>query len=205
MSGRHFCATSAAITVVLVFSLWAVAAPPENAGGAEPWIVEEQGFKITLQPEWAETGTPGGAKYRYLDQGGQSQAFFFTYGKNERFGTSALMGKPDPLEAVLESKIKNNFKDHVNYKPVGTQRRKIGGCDAVIHDFTFGKDEYSSAYRACMIAVDDTPSSAPDKKAAPSLYEFDFMVMDPNRFDEFKAIFDQILDSMKFVALLRAK
>ncbi|NCB17554.1 MAG: hypothetical protein EOM65_15445, partial [Synergistales bacterium] len=119
-------------------SIQAVPKPPvQEAKKAEPRTVEEHGFTMTLAGGWSESGDAMGAKYRYAGAVGQHLASFFPFGKDEKAGVTALfalMEKKDALEAVLASKVRDDFPGYGDYTAVDTFRRKVAGSDAIIHD-----------------------------------------------------------------------
>ena len=178
-----------------------VAATQGGAQGTQagPRRVEEDGFVLDLGPGWRDSNDAMGAKYRYYGADGGLLASFFPFGRDkgdEGMAIVALIGKADPLDAVLAAKVGNTFKTFGEYAAVGTRKRKIAGCDAIVHDFSFRQGATQGMYRWCIVAVKDKPDTS-SEIFAPSIYHFAFMTSHADRFDELKTAFDAVLDSMK--------
>lgn len=181
-------------------SIQAVPKPPvQEVKKAEPRTVEEHGFTMTLEGGWSDSGDAMGAKYRYAGADGQQLASFFPFGKDEKAGVTALfalMEKKDALEAVLASKVRDDFPGYGDYTAVDTFRRKVAGSDAIIHDFRSRKENVQVMFRWCIVAVSAVPANE-TTLTAPSVYDFAFLTSHPDRFGELKPVFDAVLDSMK--------
>ena len=181
-------------------SIQAVPKPPvQEVKKAEPRTVEEHGFTMTLAGGWSDSGDAMGAKYRYAGADGHYLASFFPFGKDEKAGVTALfalMEKRDALEAVLASKVRDDFPGYGDYTAVDTFRRKVAGSDAIIHDFRSRKENVQVMFRWCIVAVSAVPANE-TTLTAPSVYDFAFLTSHPDRFGELKPVFDAVLDSMK--------
>jgi hypothetical protein len=162
-----------------------------------PRKIEEHGFVMELASGWIETNDPAGAKYRFYGPDKKLVASFFPFDRDEKSAVDALFaiaGKSDPLEAVLNGKIATSFKTFGDYAPLGTKRRTVAGCDAIVHDFSFKQGEIKGVYHWCIVAVKDKPDVG-TQKFAPSCYSFAFVTYRPEKFAELTPVFDVILDS----------
>ena len=164
-----------------------------------PRKVEEHGFILELGAGWVDSNDPMGAKYRLYGPDRKLLASFFPFDRNEKSATDALFaiaGKSDPLDAVLNGQIATNFKTFGNYAPLGTKRRTVAGCDAIVHDFSFEQGNIKGVYHWCIVAVKDKPDIG-TQIFPPSCYSFAFVTYRPDRFAELASVFDAVLDSAK--------
>ena len=164
-----------------------------------PRKIEEHGFILELGAGWIDTNDPMGAKYRLYGPDRKLLASFFPFDRNEKSAIDALFaiaGRSDPLDAVLNGQIATNFKTFENYAPLGTKRRTVAGCDAIVHDFSFEQGNVKGVYHWCIVAVKDKPDVG-TQKFAPSCYSFAFVTYRPEKFAELTPVFDAILDSAK--------
>ena len=164
-----------------------------------PRKVEEHGFILELGAGWVDSNDPMGAKYRLYGPDRKLLASFFPFDRNEKSATDALFaiaGKSDPLDAVLNGQIATNFKTFGNYAPLGTKRRTVAGCDAIVHDFSFEQGNIKGVYHWCIVAVKDK-TDVGTQIFPPSCYSFAFVTYRPDRFAELASVFDAVLDSAK--------
>lgn len=174
-------------------------AQPPDVTQTGPRKVEEHGFILELGAGWIDTNDSMGAKYRLYGPDRKLLASFFPFDRDEKSAVDALFaiaGKSDPLEAVLNGKIATSFKTFNNYAPLGTKRRTVAGCDAIVHDFSFEQGNTKGVYHWCIVAVKEKPDVG-TQKFAPSCYSFAFVTYRPEKFAELAPVFDAVLDSAK--------
>jgi hypothetical protein len=124
-----------------------------------------------------------------------SLMFFGRIPADETNALFAIQQGKNPLEKILADDIEYR-KTMGRYIPLGTTKRTVAGCDAIVHDLSIEKGKDVFLYRLCFVAVpaaDDTPA----RTYAPAIFHFVFSSHRKDSFNAAKPAMDALLDLMK--------
>ncbi len=160
--------------------------------------VDDMGLSFELPAGWSASNDPAGAKYRQHDAAGSLLSSLLVYKPDPMAGMEVILGASiaSALDATLKTKIESEFKKYDRYSALGTNKRKIGGYDGLVHDLTFETQGRSVSYRWCVFAMPQK-SDSPTTIVAPVIQSFAFMTMAVNRANELRRGWEVILDSMR--------
>ncbi|MDI9388845.1 MAG: hypothetical protein QM441_06410 [Synergistota bacterium] len=166
--------------------------------------VKEDVFLFNLGGEWSKAYDPEKddmPKYNLAAKsgsGGLTSLLFF--GRDNFLETNALFaiqkGK-DLLKEILAKDIMVR-ETMGKYIPLGTTKRAIAGCKAIVHDLAIEKGEDVFFNRLCFVAVpaaDNTQS----RTYAPAIFHFVFLSHEKDSFNAAKPAMDALLDSMRLI------
>lgn len=114
---------------------------------------------------------------------------------DETKALSAIKKGKDPLEKILADDIEHR-KAIGRYTPLGTTKRTVAGCGAIVHDLSIVKGEDLFLYRLCYVAV-PAAGDTPVRKYAPAIFLFVFSSYREDSFNAAKPAMDRLLDSMR--------
>jgi hypothetical protein len=167
-----------------------------QAGGM---TVQEQDFTLDLAPGWGPSNDPAGAKYRWYNQNGQQLGAFFIFEPDQGGGMATLFGDVSPsslLDAAFEKQKTDLFQTLGNYAPINTVKTKIGGFDALVHDFNFAQGQTTGYYRWYFI-VHKPKADEGTTRYGTYVYPFGFMTTALNQLEMVKSQFDAIMGSIR--------
>jgi hypothetical protein len=159
---------------------------------------EEHGLVFELPAGWVPSNDPAGAKYRLPSPAGGQLAALFVFEPDKLSGLSVLFGEnaATALDNALNRRKEELFKTFDEYTPVGTTKIKIGGLDALVHDFDFRQSNFRGFYRWYFISV-KTKEDTATTKYAPNIHQFSFMSSALEQREALKAQFDAIFASLR--------
>jgi hypothetical protein len=161
--------------------------------------IQEMDFSLDLAPGWQPSNDPQGAKYRLYNQNGQLLGSLFIFEPDPGAVILSLLGNADAdqlLQSALETKKRELFKDLGNYTPVDTIKTKLGGLDALIHDFNFSQGLTQGYYRWYFVAYKPKQDEGSTVYAT-QVYQFAFMTTALAQLNVLKPQFDAIMGSVR--------
>jgi len=170
-------------------------------GGAQTggMIVQEQEFTLDLTPGWRPSNDSAGAKYRWYDQNGQKLGALFIFEPDQGGAMMTLFGDVSPsslLDSAFEKQKTDLFQTLDNYKPINTVKTKIGGFDALVHDFNIIQGQ-TTGYNRWYFIVHKPKADEGTTRYGTYVYTFGFTTTALNQLEMVKSQFDAIMGSIR--------
>jgi len=107
-----------------------------------------------------------------------------------------MMGGPDnTLDSALRNNQEDLYKNFGQYTPTNTAKMKIGGFDALVHDFTFVQGVQKGFYRWIFIAVKEKEDTK--IRYAPIVHQMAFMTTAMEQLEGLKIQFNGIVQTIR--------
>ncbi len=170
-------------------------------GGAQTggMTVQEQEFTLDLTPGWGPSNDSAGAKYRWYDQNGQKLGALFIFEPDQGGAMMTLFGDVSPsslLDSAFEKQKTDLFQTLDNYRPINTVKTKIGGFDALVHDFNITQGQ-TSGYNRWYFIVHKPKADEGTTRYGTYVYRFGFTTTALNQLEMVKSQFDAIMGSIR--------